>query len=73
MSKIPKRPRDINQLAKMVADIAIGNISDGQETVTVKRASIAGKKGGPARALALTPEQRSAIARDAASARWKKN
>jgi hypothetical protein len=31
-----------------------------------------GKKGGPARAKALTPEQRKEIARKAAQARWAK-
>ncbi len=31
-----------------------------------------GKKGGKARAKSLTPEQRSAIAKTAAEARWKK-
>src|ERR1039457_6355433 len=32
-----------------------------------------GKKGGPARAAALTPEQRSASARKAVQARWAKS
>ena len=31
---------------------------------------LGGKKGGPARAEKLTPEQRSAIARTAALSRW---
>lgn len=31
-----------------------------------------GKKGGPARAAAMTPEQRSESARKAVTARWKK-
>jgi hypothetical protein len=31
-----------------------------------------GKKGGPARAAAMTPEQRSESARKAVNARWKK-
>jgi hypothetical protein len=31
-----------------------------------------GKKGGPARAAAMTPEQRSESARKAVSARWAK-
>ena len=33
---------------------------------------LGGKKGGPARAAKLTKEQRSAIAKKAAAARWKK-
>ena len=66
-----KRPRDTNQLAKMVVDIA--TVGEAVESKTVVRASKAGSVGGPARAKALTPEQRSEIARDAASARWKKS
>ncbi len=34
--------------------------------------SMGGKKGGPARAKALTKGQRSAIAKKAAKARWKR-
>lgn len=70
MTKIPKRPRDLNQLAKFIIDAA----TEGQPEITKKqaRAATAGKKGGPARSLALTPEQRSEIARVAAAARWKK-
>ena len=37
-----------------------------------KGAKRGGQKGGPARFRALTPEQRSAIARKAARARWAK-
>ncbi len=33
---------------------------------------LGGKKGGPARAAKLTPEQRKEIARKAAAARWQK-
>jgi hypothetical protein len=70
--KPPKRPRDPNQLAKFVADIATGEHHDGPSAAVVARARKAGVKGGPARAMSLTPEQRSEIARAAASARWKK-
>ncbi len=73
MAKQPKRPRDPNQLAKMIVDIATGDVSEPEETAFAKRASKAGNKGGPARAASLTPEQRSEIARAAASARWKKS
>lgn len=69
----PKRPRDPNQLAKMMIDIATGEASDPAETALTKRASKAGTKGGPARAKALTPQQRSEIASIAATARWKKS
>lgn len=71
-AKRPKRPRDANQLAKRIADIATGAVEDCSKRPTVKRATKAGQKGGPARAKTLTPEQRSDIARTAAAARWKK-
>jgi hypothetical protein len=67
----PKRPRDPSQLAKMIVDIASGEVDDEESTKTA-RARKGGSKGGPARARALTPEERSEIARTAASARWKK-
>ena len=73
MVKPPKRPRDPNQLAKMIADIATGEVEEGKGSATVQRASKAGTVGGPARAKALTPAQRSEIASIAASARWKKS
>jgi len=38
----------------------------------VSRVHLRGKKGGPARAAAMTPEQRSESARKAVMARWKK-
>lgn len=73
MTKQPKRPRDPNQLAKMVVDLASGEVEEAPETINEKRASTAGKKGGPARAKVLTPQQRSEIASAAAQARWKKS
>ena len=68
-----KRPRDPNQLAKLVVDIATGEEEKLELTPKEKRARKAGKKGGPARAKALTPEQRSKIASTAAQARWRKS
>jgi len=72
-----KRPRDVNQLAKLVVDIASGEVED---TVSQKmkapdavRGRSGGIKGGRSRAVMLTPEQRSEIARTAAAARWKKS
>lgn len=70
-----KRPRDPAQLAKLIVDIATGEVEGDEplyEGPMTKRARAAGKKGGPARAVALTTEQRSEIARAAAAARWKK-
>lgn len=73
---MPKRPRDANQLAKMIADISTGEIKDAvseskKDTKTQGRPG--GLKGGTARAKTLTPEQRTDIARVAATARWKKS
>lgn len=67
-----RRPTDVNELAKRLVGIATGNEPDEKETPRGRRAKVAGKAGGPARAAKLTPEQRSEIARVAASARWKK-
>ena len=67
-----KRPRDPNQLAKLMVDIATGDVQEPEENPQAVRARNAGKHGGPARAAKLTPEKRSEIASRAASARWKK-
>lgn len=71
--KTPKRPRDPNQLAKFIVDVASGDVVEPEGTALTKRASKAGTKGGPARAKALTPQQRSEIASLAATARWRKS
>jgi hypothetical protein len=70
--KHPKRPRDTNQLAKRIVDIATSEAEEPPETRFTKRARAGGERGGPARSAALTPQQRSEIARAAAAARWKK-
>lgn len=66
-----KRPRDPNQLGKLVVDIATGE-SDEPKAPSEKQPARrrAGKSGGKARASTLTPERRSEIARKAAQARW---
>jgi hypothetical protein len=72
--KHPKRPRDPNQLAKSIVDLATGeHKAERVLSPTEHRASKAGKKGGPARAKTLSPEQRAKIASVAAQARWKKD
>ena len=70
VTRNPKRPRDTNQLAKRIVDIATGE--EPEEEVNEAR-SKAGKKGAKARARSLTPEERSEIASAAAAARWKKS
>jgi hypothetical protein len=72
MDKKPKRPRDINQLAKMMIDIASGETVAPQKVHGNKK-DVGGKKGGIARSLKLTDVQRTEIARVAAQARWKKS
>jgi hypothetical protein len=69
MTKHPKRPRDLNQWAKRMVDIATGQV---EESVKKESARKGGLRGGKARADALTPQKRSEIAREAAAARWKK-
>lgn len=71
----PKRPRDPNQLAKMIVDIATGGINEEMPEVSVKQQAgrLGGLKGGEARAKALTPKRRSEIAKKAAQARWSKD
>ena len=71
--KHPKRPRDLNQWAKRMVDIATGEVEETKSTPKTIRARKGGAKGGPARKRALTPEQRSEIARLAAAVRWKKS
>jgi hypothetical protein len=69
MTDKPKRPRDANQLAKLIADIATGEKTD--EAPEKDEAAVAlGRKGGKARAAAMSPEQRKEIARNAAKKRW---
>ncbi|MFH1744393.1 MAG: histone H1 [bacterium] len=65
--KTPKRPRDVNQLAKRIVDLSVGSAEE--EEPTVDRKAVA---RGKARAEKLTAEERSEIARKAAKARWNK-
>lgn len=75
-SKRTPRPRDPNQLAKLVAEIATGETNDrlltddGRDLAAVLMGRRGGLKGGRARAESLSPEERRAIARRAAQARW---
>jgi hypothetical protein len=69
MTDKPKRPRDPNQLAKLIADIATGEKSD--EAPEKDEAAVAlGRKGGKARAAKMSPEARAEIAKRAAQKRW---
>ena len=77
MSK-PKRPRDPNQLAKFIVDIATGEteLPESQPSTknpaAVELGRLGGLKGGRSRADKLTAEKRSEIAKKASKARWSK-
>ena len=70
----PKRPRDPNQLAKSIIDIATGQKPDRDPTPEEQGkdpAAVAlGKKGGKARSQRLSAERRKEIAQRAATKRW---
>ncbi len=76
--KTPKRPRDLNQWAKRMLDIATGEVGDvaptpeeqGKDPAAVALGRRGGLKGGKARAESMTPERRAEIARAAAAKRW---
>ena len=63
-SKRPKRPRDFNQLAKHVIDVATGAATDDEPEPKGKQL------GGLARTASMTPEERKEMARQGAKARW---
>ena len=79
--KHPKRPRDFSQAAKLVVDIASGQVEDreptpeeqGKNPAAVALGKLGGAKGGPMRASRLTPEQRTEAAKTAVRARWAKS
>lgn len=72
----PKRPRDPIALAKLIGDIATGQIEektdDGKNAAAVSLGRKGGLVGGKARAAALSPAKRKAIAKKGAAARWGK-
>lgn len=76
MVKHPKRPRDPNQLGKLIVDLSVGEAKDdpapAEDTATVAFARLGGLKGGVARAARLSAEERKRIAKNAAEARWKR-
>jgi hypothetical protein len=85
MLKCPSKkskPTDVDLLARAIVDEATDESSHAEEPTpkshhrenpaAVALGKLGGKKGGPARAKKLTPEQRKAIAKKAARARWSK-
>ena len=72
-----KRPADVIGVAVKVAKIATGEIEediDSPEKEGKDPAAVSmGKRGGKARAQAMTPERRAEIAKMAAEKRWKRD
>ena len=64
-----KRPRDPNQLGKMIVDISVGEVEDrgpmpeeqGKSPTAVGAGRLGGLKGGRARAEKLSSKRRSAM------------
>jgi len=77
-AKNPRRPRDLNQWAKHMVDLATGSATEhdpnaGKDPSAVALGRKGGLKGGAARAAKLTSAQRSAAAKKAVKVRWEKN
>ena len=75
MAKKIKLPTDTNTRAKKIVDALTGDKDTKEVPADIIAAAAAlgrkgGLKGGPARAAALSPKKRSAIAKKAAAARW---
>lgn len=66
--RLRKKPRDLNELAASIVEEATSESGKNPHAVALGR--LGGKKGGPARAKKLTPEQRREIAQKAARLRW---
>jgi hypothetical protein len=80
----PKRPRDINLLARSVVEDLIGEKIDGsplpakppgreKNAAAVALSKLGASKGGLARAASLSDRKRKTIAKKAAEARWGKH
>ena len=73
-----KRPRDPAQLAKLMIDIASGEVEDreptpeeqGKNPAAVERGRAGGLKGGKARAEKMTAVERKDAALKAVRSRW---
>lgn len=77
MGKRPKRPRDLNQLAKLIVDASTGNApkpepprQEQKNPAAVALGRLGGLKGGKARAKKLGRKQLSEIGKKGARARW---
>lgn len=74
----PKRPKDTNQRAKLIVELATGerveptglNGHEKKNPNAVALGRLGGLKGGKARAKSLTKKERVAIAKKGAKKRW---
>jgi hypothetical protein len=79
MQKRSRMPRDTNQLAHKVLQIAIGEevetpkSDDGKDPAAVALGRKGGLKGGKARWVGVSKAKRKVLARKAARARWKQS
>jgi hypothetical protein len=75
----PKRPRDVNQLAKALVDESVGEAPgaeaepDTRNPHALALGARGWSKGGQVRAAKLTADQRREIAKRAAQKRWGKD
>lgn len=74
-TRASKRPKDANQLAKLIVDMSTGEIPKEEPPPEKNPAAVAlGKlgasKGGKARAEKLSAQRRKEIAKKAAQSRW---
>ena len=79
MPKRSSRPRDLNELARSIVDQATGAATPEPEEAgppkdpaAVELGRRGGLKGGKARAAKMTADERTAAARKAAGARWRR-
>ena len=75
MATKSKRPRDTNQLAKLIVDVATGEADEpkadaGKDPAAVALGRKGGLKGGKAGAESLSVKRRKEIAQRAAAKRW---
>jgi hypothetical protein len=75
LTKRPRRPRDLNQLAASIVQQATGSgpnttLDHEKNPAAVALGRLGGLKGGRVRAAKLTAERRREIARNAAGQRW---
>ncbi len=71
IKRIP-RPGDSIARARLICDIATGQVVEANEDGKNAAAVELGRKGGVARSATLAPERRIRLARSAAEGRWKK-